>query len=221
MKQLAANGLAEGFWLRAEKQTGGKGRLGRKWESPEGNLYCSTLVHTKPDDPPATSLSFVSSLAVFDAIKICLPDAELELKWPNDILLTGHKLCGILLERSENRVIIGIGVNVAVVPEVEGRVVTSLHQAGVNSALTAADFLELLAARFAHRLETWRSAGLRKTLDNWEKLAHGIGSPLSVTIDKDNRIEGQYAGLSDAGALRLRKPDGTLIDIHAGDVEAG
>ena len=221
MKLRAANGLAEGFWLRAEKQTGGKGRLGRKWESPEGNLYCSTFVRIMAGDPPPSSLSFVSSLAVFDSIKTCLPDADLRLKWPNDILLTGHKLCGILLERSENGVIIGIGVNIAVVPEVEGRVVTSLHQAGVNVALTAADFLELLVANFARRLEKWRSAGLRETLDNWEKLAHGIGSPLSVSIDKDNRIEGQYAGLSDEGALRLRKPDGTLIDIHAGDVEAG
>ncbi len=217
----AAKGAGEGFWLRAEKQSGGKGRLGRKWESPSGNLYCSTVVERRENDPASSTLSFVAALAVYDAIQVSLPDSTLFLKWPNDLLLSKAKVCGILLEATGEMVIVGIGVNIAVVPEVEGRLVTSLHNEGANSMLTPSMFLELLAKKFATKLENWRKEGLRATLDEWEKKALPAGTSLMVTADSGNPIEGEYAGLSTQGALRLRKPGGTLIEIHAGDVEAG
>ncbi len=222
MKDIVQRGAAqEGFWLRAKKQTGGIGRLGRKWESPSGNLYCSTVVNDRAGDPAASTLSFVTALAVHDAIHQCLPDGVISLKWPNDILVSGAKICGILLESVGSTVVVGIGVNVAIAPQVEGKKTTSLLEEGANPRFNAADMLELLTKSFGRRLMEWREQGLGTTLINWEKLAHPRGTRLLVSISKDERMDGEYAGLASDGALRLRKKDGTLIEIRAGDVETG
>ncbi len=221
MKARALSGAKEGFWLRAEKQSGGVGRLGRKWESPEGNLYCSTLVACRREDPAPSSLSFVAALAVHKAISAYLSHQDIRLKWPNDILVSGSKICGILLERSGDAVVIGIGVNIAVAPELEGRTVTSLHQEGADADMNPAQFLETLAKLFAETLDTWRKLGLLAILKEWQQCAHPIGTRLSTSDEKGERLEGEYVGLSDDGALRLRKRDGALIEIHAGDVHVG
>tara|TARA_R110000772_G_scaffold23506_7_gene62937 strand:- start:236 stop:901 length:666 start_codon:yes stop_codon:yes gene_type:complete len=221
MKARALSGAEEGLWLRAEKQNGGVGRLGRKWESPEGNLYCSTLVDCRAGDPAPSTLSFVAALAVHKAISAHLPHDDVKLKWPNDILVSGLKICGILLERAGDSVIVGIGVNIAVAPEVEGRIVTSLHQEGTNIDLDAAEFLETLTQYFAETLNIWRQSGLAAILIAWQQRAHSIGTRLVTSHENGDRLEGEYAGLSDDGALRLRKADGALIEIHAGDVHVG
>ena len=221
MKARALSGAGEGLWLRAEKQTGGVGRLGRKWESPEGNLYCSTLVTCRHTDPAPSSLSFVAALAVYKTISAHLPHNDVILKWPNDILVSGNKICGILLERSGDAVVVGIGVNIAVAPQVEGRTVTSLYQEGADRKVDAAMFLETLAPIFANMLTDWRQSGLGAILTAWQDCAHPLGTRLITTDEKGGRIEGEYAGLSDDGALRLRKANGTLIAIHAGDVHVG
>ncbi len=221
MKARALNGADEGLWLRAEKQSGGIGRLGRKWESPEGNLYCSTMVVCRAEDPQPSTLSFVAALAVHKAINAHVPHDDIRLKWPNDILVSGHKICGILLERSGEAVVVGIGVNIAVAPQVEGRIVTSLHKEGAEASLTAASFLETLAQYFADAVNEWRQSGLPAILAAWQERAHPLGTRLSTSDEKGNRLEGEYAGLSDQGALRLRKADGALIEIHAGDVDVG
>ncbi len=85
MKARALNGAEEGLWLRAERQSGGVGRLGRKWESPAGNLYCSTLVACRGGDPAPSTLSFVAALAVHKTVSAFLPHDDIWLKWPNDI----------------------------------------------------------------------------------------------------------------------------------------
>lgn len=221
MKILARQGVEEGFWLRAEKQSGGVGRLGRKWESPVGNLYCSTLVTCRSADPAPSSLSFVAALAVHEAISAHIPHDDILLKWPNDILVSGLKICGILLEGSGDAVIVGIGVNIAVAPQLEGRTVTSLFQEGADRNVTAALFLETLAPIFADMLAEWRQAGLAAILAKWQERAHVAGTRLSTSDADGKRIDGEYAGLFDDGALRLRKADGALIAIHAGDVHFG
>ncbi|MEP2102257.1 MAG: biotin--[acetyl-CoA-carboxylase] ligase [Parasphingorhabdus sp.] len=221
MKTRALGGADEGLWLRAEKQSGGIGRLGRKWESPEGNLYCSTLVRCRRDDPAPSSLSFVAALAVHKAIGTHLPHDDFWLKWPNDILVSGLKICGILLERAGDAVVVGIGVNVSVAPELDGRIVTSLHNEGSDPALAPGSLLESLAGYFAETLVEWRQSGLTSILDAWQKRAHPLGTRLSTSDANGQPLEGEYAGLSSDGALRLRKHDGTLIDIHAGDVNVG
>ncbi len=219
MKKFAISGGKEGFWLRAEKQTGGKGRLGRTWESPKGNLYCSTLVEVRPDDPPPSTLSFVSALAVFDAINAHIPDADTLLKWPNDILVSDAKICGILLERVEQHIVIGIGVNVAVAPSLSDRKSISLLAAGSKPSLTAAEFLDILSDCFSKRVASWRQPGLDHILQQWQSYAHPVGSMLTVSNETGQKITGEFAGLTNAGALRLRKSDGALIELHAGDVE--
>lgn len=221
MKARALEGAEEGFWLRAVKQSGGVGRLGRKWESPEGNLYCSTLVRCRRDDPSPSSLSFVAALAVHKAISAHLTHDDIWLKWPNDILVSELKICGILLERAGDAVVVGIGVNVAVAPRLDGRSVTSLHKEGSDPELSPEAVLDSLAEYFADTLTEWRQTGLASILDAWQKRAHPLGTKLSTSDANGQPLEGEYAGLSADGALRLRKRDGTLIAIHAGDVDVG
>ncbi|AMO71493.1 hypothetical protein AZE99_06175 [Sphingorhabdus sp. M41] len=209
----------EGFWLRAAQQTGGVGRRGRKWESPQGNLYCSTVIDIRPSDPPPSSLSFVAGLAVHAAIRAALPDVPMLLKWPNDVLVSDSKICGILLERVKDQVVVGIGVNVAVAPEVEGRSVTSLAAEGAE--IDAAGFLDKLSREFEACVTEWRNAGLAPILEKWQSLAHPVGMAVTTSDHGGEKITGEFAGLQADGALRLRKADGTLIEIRAGDISIG
>ena len=122
---LALEGATEGLWLRAERQTGGKGRQGRAWVSPPGNLHASTLVRLRPGDPPAPTLALVAAVALHEVASIYAPGVQ--IKWPNDLLFDGAKLAGILLERLEDAVVIGFGVNLAHHPEGIDRPATSLQ----------------------------------------------------------------------------------------------
>jgi BirA family biotin operon repressor/biotin-[acetyl-CoA-carboxylase] ligase len=198
------------------QQTGGVGRRGRKWESPQGNLYCSTVIDIRPADPAPSSLSFVAGLAVYQAIRCFLPDAPMLLKWPNDVLVSDAKICGILLERVKDQVVVGIGVNVAIAPEVAGRSVTSLAAEG--AAIDAAGLLDILAREFESCVSLWREAGLVHILEKWQSLAHPVGTVVTTSDDGGEKITGEFAGLDADGALRLRKTDGTLIEIRAGDI---
>lgn len=211
--------VAEGFWLRAKTQSGGIGRLGRKWESPQGNLYCSTVVDLQPGDPAPSSLSFVAGLAVYGVIRSFLPGTEMILKWPNDILVSHAKICGILLERVKNQIVVGIGVNIAVTPEVEGRMLTSLAVEGAT--IDAAGFLNRLSDTFADFINAWRVQGFPYILTEWQKLAHPVGSMITTSDERGEKTTGEYVGLTADGALCLRKSDGALIEIRAGDITIG
>ena len=253
--------VSEGHWLRALRQTGGRGRRGREWVAPEGNLTASTVVNLRADDPAVHTLAFVAALAVHDVVSEELSSVErpftpqdpltlslskgvgscaaptspstppaaslrtcfdklrtsgIILKWPNDVLVGGAKICGILLERCGDSVVAGIGINVAAAPEVPGRATTSLHaNEGRNDAATV---LAQLAARFAARLAQWRIDGLAATLADWQRRASPPGTPLVVSLDEEGTLSGGFAGLDPDGALRLRLADGSLRVIHAGDV---
>ncbi len=141
------------------------------------------------------------------------------LKWPNDVLVSDAKICGILLERVKDQVVVGIGVNVAVAPEVEGRIVNSLAAEGAT--IDAAGFLEQLAREFETYVAIWREDGLAEILKQWQNLAHPVGMAITTSDDGGEKITGEFAGLQADGALRLRKTDGTLIEIHAGDISIG
>lgn len=218
MLARADAGAPEGIWLRAEQQTGGRGRLGRAWASPAGNVYCSTLVRLQPDDPPAHLLAFVSGLAVLDTVRLIVPSAKVRLKWPNDVHVDGAKLSGMLLERRKDAVVVGIGLNVAIAPEVEGRAITSLHLLGAPVQVDAAATVEILAERFAARLMQWRTTEITAMLDVWSAAAHLPGEAMAVQRGPDDRVEGVFDGISLDGALRLRCADGRVEIISAGDV---
>jgi BirA family transcriptional regulator, biotin operon repressor / biotin---[acetyl-CoA-carboxylase] ligase len=192
--------------------------LGRAWESPTGNLLASTIVRLHASDPPASTLAFVAALAVFDAIKQIAPELFIQIKWPNDLLSgNGAKLCGILLERTGDAVVIGFGINLTSHPENIDRPVTSLTALGVLPPPPQA-VTEILAASFASWLSRWRLGGLSGIATQWQKHAHPVGTAISVGLPSGEQEQGLYAGLSDDGALQLRLADGTIRAIHAADV---
>lgn len=207
---LARQGEAEGCWLRAERQTKGKGRQGRIWESPPGNLYASTIVRLGPGDPPAPTLALVAAVALHEAVRVYVDDVW--IKWPNDLVVDSAKLAGILLEREKEAVIAGFGVNVEAHPQFVERPVTSLRQLA-GAPPDAATLLEGLIGTFRGWLERWRSEGLETVCRAWIERAHPVGTPL-VTSEG----AGLFDGLESDGALRLRLADGTSRVIHAGDV---
>ncbi len=214
---LAANGSPEGLWLRAERQTAGRGRQGRVWQSPGGNLYASTIVRLRPSDPSAATLALVTAVALEEGVRAYLGERDdLRLKWPNDLLLDGAKLSGILLERAGDAVVIGIGVNLAHHPEGLDRPATSLAAHGVVP--DPADFLETLAAAFARWLDRWRGQGLAPVRERWLARAHVPGTALTARLPDGTALDGIFEGLDGGGALILRLADGTARVIHAGDV---
>ena len=214
---LAGSGSPEGLWLRAERQTAGRGRQGRAWVSPVGNLYASTLVRLRPGDPPAATLALVAAVALEEVVRAYLGDpTPLVLKWPNDLLLGGAKVSGILLERSGDAVVIGIGVNLAHHPEGLDRPVTSLAAAGVDVA--PSDFCETLGDAFARWLERWRGQGLGPVRDRWSARAHPAGTALTAHLPDGSAVDGLFERLDADGALILRLADGSRRVIHAADV---
>jgi BirA family biotin operon repressor/biotin-[acetyl-CoA-carboxylase] ligase len=154
----------------------------------------------------------VASVALHEIISAYAPGHRIVIKWPNDILVDGAKLSGILLERAEDAVVIGIGVNLAAHPHAIDRPVSSLA-AVTGSAPDPAAFLEDLASAFERWLGRWRSDGLAPVRARWLGAAHPLGTALST-----GEGEGLFDGLDDSGALRLRLADGRTRVIHAGDV---
>jgi BirA family biotin operon repressor/biotin-[acetyl-CoA-carboxylase] ligase len=213
---LARAGAVEGLWLRAERQTAGKGRQGRAWESPVGNLYASTLVRLYPTDPQAATLALVAAVALDDAVRTFAPEAPLVLKWPNDLLIDGAKLSGILLERADDAVVIGFGVNLAHHPQALDRPATSLAAHG--HAPDPQLFLETLAESMARWLSRWRGEGLGAIRDRWLARAHPPGTALTARLADGTSLDGLFEGLTGDGALILRLADGAHRVIHAADV---
>jgi len=213
MLALARSGAAEGLWLRAERQTGGRGRQGRAWSSPEGNLYISTLVRVRPGEPPAATLALVAAVALDETARVF--GLAPVLKWPNDLLVDGAKLSGILLERAEDAVVIGFGVNLAHHPSDIDRPATSFAAHG--PAPDPGIFAETLAESFARWLSRWRE-GIAPVRERWLARAHSAGTALTARLSDGSAVDGLFEGLDNQGALILRLADGTTRVIHAGDV---
>jgi BirA family transcriptional regulator, biotin operon repressor / biotin---[acetyl-CoA-carboxylase] ligase len=171
------------------------------------------LVRLRPNDPPPQTLSLVAGLALIEALDVAVPDQPLMLKWPNDLMLSGRKLAGILLERSGDRVVLGFGVNLAEAPELPDRQTASL-----GGAFQPAVFAPLLAGSLSRMLELWRSNEPTAIVRAWEHRAHLVGTKLSVHLSKDEQISGRFAGLDPDGALRLLLEDGTMEIVRAADV---
>ncbi|WP_246347147.1 biotin--[acetyl-CoA-carboxylase] ligase [Sphingomonas jinjuensis] len=221
MLALARTGAEEALWLSAARQTQGRGRQGRAWSSPAGNVSASTLVRLRPSDPPAPTLALVAAVSVGDVVGTFLRSAPggsdgLAIKWPNDLLLHGAKLAGILLERADDAIVIGIGVNLAQHPALSDRPTTSLaaHDVGVDPAV----FVETLAEAFARWLQRWRWEGLAPIRDRWLAMAHPIGTALTARLPDGQAIDALFDGLDHDGALILRLAGGERRVIHAGDV---
>jgi BirA family transcriptional regulator, biotin operon repressor / biotin---[acetyl-CoA-carboxylase] ligase len=214
LAELARGGASEGQWLRAERQTAGKGRQGRAWASPAGNLYASTLVRIRPSDPPPATLALTAAVALEEVVRTFGVAAT--LKWPNDLLVDGAKLSGILLERVQDAVVIGFGVNLRHCPTGLDRMATSMAVYG--PAPDPQIFAETLAEAFGRWMARWRGEGIGPVRERWLTHAHPIGTALTARLADGNSVEGLLAGLDADGALILRLADGARHVIHAGDV---
>ena len=210
---LADASSVEGDWLVALEQTAGKGRQGREWVTKSGNFFGSTLITLGSGDPPAQSLSLAAGLALVEAIDAAVPDQALLLKWPNDLLLGGAKLGGILLERQSERVVVGFGVNLASSPGLAGRPTASL-----GGRISPQAFAPLLASSMARILGLWRTTDPQDFARAWLARAHPVGTELKVHESDASEISGRFDGIDPDGTLRLRLEDGSVRAIHAADV---
>lgn len=209
--------LAEGHWLIALAQSAGRGRQGRQWQSPSGNFHGSTLVRLRAGDPPPQTLALVAAIAAHDAVRVASEGRVYpQLKWPNDLLVGGAKLAGILLERSGDAVIAGIGVNLAQAANLSNRRTVALANLGV--AVTVEAFAPVLADCFAAARGKWRSEPLTATIAAWVARAHPRGTPLTLTEGPDAGLTGAFDGLEEDGSLRLALADGRTLRIVAGEV---
>lgn len=225
LMRRAAAGEAGPLWLRADRQTGGKGRSGRSWTSPPGNLYASLL--TRLDVPPmrASELSLVAGVALHTVIAQLLPHeaatGRLYLKWPNDLMLDAGKLAGILIETSITAnqpgitAVMGIGVNVASHPPDIGRPATHLALHGAD--LQPSELLLRIAAVLGLALRDWRELGFAPVRTEWLSRAHRQGVEISVNTH-EGPMRGLFAGLAEDGALMVKSEDGTAHRITFGDV---
>lgn len=223
-RRMAADGAASGTIVWARSQTAGRGRRGRRWDSPAGNLYCSLILRPAEVPAVAAQLTFVAVLALGDAVAAILPErVEIRYKWPNDLLLDGAKAAGILLEsagvsgKGVDWLVLGCGLNIATFPaETPDYPATSLRQAGAAGASVEA-MLEGFIDRFDFWQARWRARGLDAVREAWLGRAARVGEKIVVRLPGD-RLEGRFAGLDDTGALILELADGGRRTITAGDV---
>ncbi len=217
MRREAAR-LPDGQWVMARQQTAGRGRQGRAWAMAEGNLAASCLVRPRSGEGARGELGFVVGLALREAMLEFAPAAGLCLKWPNDLLLDGAKLAGVLLESEADFLILGVGVNLASAPEVPGRATAALADIGV--AVTPDAAISALAEAFTRWRSMWARQGFSAIRRAWCLAAHPVGTPLAVNAG-GTRISGAFAGLAEDGALLLDGSDGGRHVVHAGDVWQG
>ena len=225
-RRLGDAGTEGPVWIVARRQTAGRGRRGRSWESPTGNFMGTLYLTPRCGPREAGELSFVAALAVHQAVESLLPPplrGALRLKWPNDLLHDRAKLAGILLESSGVAgaevawVAIGMGLNLATHPEGLEYRATSLAAMGC-APVTPDEALAALDASFTHWLSVWRGQnGFAAIREAWLKRAEGLGGPITVRLS-DEVIEGIFEGLAPDGALQLRLPGSELRLISAGDV---
>jgi BirA family biotin operon repressor/biotin-[acetyl-CoA-carboxylase] ligase len=211
------------LWITAIQQTAGRGRRGREWVSAPGNLYASLLLTNPAPADHWPELSFVAALAIHDAMSevAAALKPKLTIKWPNDLLLSGKKFAGILLEGEgggEGLVVVGIGVNCANHPPETDHPATDLTEAGVSVAPEA--LFRALSAKMLGRLAQWnRGDGFSTIRADWLARAAGLGQEILVRL-ADRELAGFFETLDDRGGLVLKRSDGSTTTITAGDVFA-
>ena len=211
------------LWIRADEQTAGRGRRGRNWVSPKGNLYCTALFQSELPVSQIGLYSFVAALAVYDSLKAMCPDAGLGLKWPNDALLNEAKISGLLLETGkthhQNWVIVGIGINLVSHPENTPYPATNLTE-HIDDVLAPDQLVSILMEKFASWKHIFENKGFDPIRVAWRDAAVNVPGPVTVKLPNEEFV-GTAIDMGQNGALQVQLPDGTMREVHAGDVYLG
>lgn len=212
-RRLADAGDAGAVWIVADRQTAGRGRRGRVWQTQPGNLAATVLL--RPEGNHVAQLSFAAALAVSDMVSAFAPHAEIAVKWPNDVLAGGRKIAGILLEAGPGWLAVGMGVNLAAAPEGTEFPAIALADLGVTPPSPDAA-LTIVADRFAHWYDVWVKNGFEPLRAAWLARAGGLGGPIRARLSNEER-HGVFEGIDADGALLLNE-QGRLRPITAGEV---
>lgn len=217
---LARDGAPEGQVLVASEQTRGRGRLTRTWASPAGaSVAISVLLEPRPDFLRWGWLSLLAGLAVQDAVAALAPDpATVELKWPNDVLVRGRKVCGILSERVEHatgpRAVVGMGLNLTLTTEqLPVETATSLELEGIPA--DAVTVVAAVLAAFEGHYRAWQAEGELRPA--YESRCASVGRDLEIVVDAETPIRGRGAGVDELGRLLVHTPRG-VRPFAVGDV---
>ena len=227
-RRRAEAGEVGPLWITARRQTAGRGRRGRKWESESGNLASTLLLSTRKSPAEAAQLTFAASLAVADLLDRYAPPALVTIKWPNDVLLDGRKTSGILIESGRAPsgglwLAVGIGVNLSQAPGDTERPATCIAEhlsQGVTSPPTVDEAAKALAETFGVWLDRWTTLGFQPILDAWTARTPGLHGLCTARLTNET-LTGTADGVEVDGSLRLKLPDGSLRIISAGDVFFG
>ncbi|QUD88509.1 biotin--[acetyl-CoA-carboxylase] ligase [Phenylobacterium montanum] len=222
-RRRAEAGEGGPLWITALRQTAGRGRRGRNWETGKGGNLAATLL-LLTDKPPAEAaqISFLAALAVSDLVKTYVRAAQPLLKWPNDVLVGGRKISGILVEsgrRADGKLWLaaGIGVNLAEAPQAADRPATTFAAEGCDPPPAPREALDRLSSSLSGWLGVWESQGFAAIAEAWTRRAQGLGGPCQARLGAET-VEGVAEGLDLDGALRLRLPGGEIRRITAGEV---
>lgn len=218
MRRIAKDARA-GDIIWAREQSIGRGRRGRSWHSPPGNLYV-TIVVQRPPDRLVGQLAFVAANGAGEAVRGYLPSpGALQNKWPNDLMLDGKKLGGILIEgdtqgHNDNLIAVGLGLNVATKPS-ELKAI-SLMDIGVE--VTVEETLQAVCQCFDRWYKVWRRDGFLPVRETWLAMAYGLGACIDVRFPDGSSIDGLLRGIDQTGALLLEQSDGKTELIATGEV---
>lgn len=224
-RRRAEAGETGPLWITAAVQTAGRGRRGRAWDTARGNLAATLLLTTDHNPAEAAQLSFVAAFAIRALAQTYVPDSLVRFKWPNDVMVDGRKLSGILIESGRTAagtlwLAVGMGVNLAHAPSSVERPATCLAdhlKEGVATPPSPDQALAVLSPAFARHAAAWSRMGFEALRGEWLKGASGIGQACVARLDRET-VEGVAEGMDGDGALLLRLPDRTLRRISAGDV---
>lgn len=220
-RRIQAGSILESLWITAKTQMSGRGRLGREWVSNEGNVF-ATLVWPAPELSIAPQLSFLIAVAAQQLLQELAGDkAEVTCKWPNDILMDGGKISGILLETAKSPegkdwVIIGIGINLTSKPDESRWPATCL--ADVMEPPHPEDAIRRLHQNWVRLFQTWEAQGFTPLAKKWMQCAFGLGHRVRYSV-KNKIITGSFSGLDETGAALIRLDSGWVERIYAGEIE--
>jgi len=215
----AAQGALSGTAYLVREQTAGRGRRGAGWSSHQGGMYFSLLLRPAIDKRHWFGLSFVAALAMRAELAACLGNVPVQVKWPNDIIADGGKICGILLEARNDAVVIGTGANIAPVAPLPGskHFSTSLQTLG-GEQVTPEELADRYTAGLLSRVSKYESEGFEPVRLEWLSHCAHIDSMMRVSL-ANMQVEGHFDGLGADGALQLRRADGSRQEVTTGDVE--